>query len=122
MLNLIAKHVGCSPADIVSYDLSLFDTQEAVAAPTASSIYASRLDNQASCYAALEALCQHTSSASFVCDELVSMVALFDHEEVGSGSAVGAGSVLMAEALERVHSSLCDTQDTAELLNIAKRR
>ena len=34
-------------------------------------------------------------------DDAVSIVALFDHEEVGSGSYAGAGSNLIAEALNR---------------------
>lgn len=35
------------------------------------------------------------------------MIALFDHEEVGSESAQGAGSPVMAEALQRVASCFC---------------
>ena len=36
-------------------------------------------------------------------DEDVSIIALFDHEEVGSTSSVGAGSSLMRDAMERIH-------------------
>lgn len=39
-------------------------------------------------------------------DEIgVRMVALFDHEEIGSNSAQGAGSPVMLNALSRITSS-----------------
>lgn len=47
-----------------------------------------------------------TSSESSLEDETaVSMVALFDHEEVGSDSAQGAGSPVMLNALSRITNS-----------------
>lgn len=35
-------------------------------------------------------------------DQDISLVALFDHEEIGSQSATGAGSPIMGEAVERI--------------------
>lgn len=53
-----------------------------------------------------QALIEATSSASSLEDETgVRMVALFDHEEIGSNSAQGAGSPAMLDALSRITSS-----------------
>ena len=54
----------------------------------------------------IQALIDATSSESSLEEETgVRMVALFDHEEVGSNSAQGAGSPVMLDALSRVTSS-----------------
>ncbi|XP_044484842.1 probable aspartyl aminopeptidase isoform X2 [Mangifera indica] len=56
----------------------------------------------------LQALIDTTSSGSNLEDETgVRMVALFDHEEVGSASAQGAGSPVMLDALSRITNSFC---------------
>jgi aspartyl aminopeptidase len=53
-----------------------------------------------------QALIDATSSESSLVDETgVRMVALFDHEEIGSNSAQGAGSPVMLNALSRITSS-----------------
>ena len=59
-------------------------------------VSAPRLDNQASCYAGLEALLDAKST------EYLPVLALFDHEEVGSTSDHGAQSDLLPTVLERI--------------------
>ncbi|WP_420435403.1 M18 family aminopeptidase [Candidatus Poriferisodalis sp.] len=63
---------------------------------------AARIDNLASCHAAIEALAgcaeQH--------DDTAGVVVLFDHEEIGSSSATGASSPILADALERIAQGL----------------
>ena len=39
---------------------------------------------------------------------MISLIALFDHEEIGSQSAQGAGSPVMAEAVKRITSAFSD--------------
>lgn len=53
-----------------------------------------------------QALIDATSPENSLEDEVgVRMVALFDHEEVGSNSAQGAGSPVMFDALSRITST-----------------
>src|ERR1700761_1598085 len=59
-------------------------------------VSAPRLDNQASCYAGLEAFLEAESTGH------LPVLALFDHEEVGSTSDHGADSELLLTTLERI--------------------
>jgi aspartyl aminopeptidase len=65
-----------------------------------------RLDNLVSCWAAIQALTGIDPVDSTVHEKLaderpVSVVCLYDHEEVGSTSATGADGALLAHVLER---------------------
>lgn len=63
-----------------------------------------RLDNLGSSLTAVDSIIQERSKK--LCDGEVSMVMLFDHEEVGSQSAQGADSNMIAEVTLRIHESL----------------
>jgi aspartyl aminopeptidase len=107
ILDILAKEAQCEPTEILSFDLSLFDTQKGtLSGPGEDYIFSSRLDNLASCYVALEALCDSTTIPSLSTDRDISMIVLFDHEEVGSGSLVGASSSLLPQAMNRILLSL----------------
>lgn len=56
---------------------------------------------------AIQSLVEYTSEA-LVDDEDISLVALFDHEEIGSTSATGAGSTMMGDAVERICSAFIE--------------
>jgi aspartyl aminopeptidase len=89
--------------DIVGYDLALYDTQPAtVSGVRGEFLHSARLDNLASCHAALEALLATCASGA---RDATRMIVLYDHEEVGSRSAQGASGTLLSDALERVVSS-----------------
>jgi aspartyl aminopeptidase len=60
-----------------------------------------RLDNLASSLCSLDALIEYHKNAPKDNAE-VSMIMLFDHEEVGSTSAQGANSNMVVEACERI--------------------
>jgi aspartyl aminopeptidase len=60
-------------------------------------VSAPRLDNQATCYAGLEAFLAARPAA-----DVVPVLVLFDHEEVGSQSDHGAQSELLLTVLERI--------------------
>ena len=88
--------------DIRAYDLMTYDTQRAcLAGSRGEFIHASRLDNLASCHAGVTAL---LAAASGPLPPFTRMIVLYDHEEVGSRSAQGAGGTFLASALERVVS------------------
>jgi aspartyl aminopeptidase len=88
--------------DVIGFDLMAYDTTPAARCGAgAELIAASRLDNLASCHAALTAL-------SRICDNggaATRAIVLYDHEEVGSRSAQGAESPLLRDVLARVMSA-----------------
>ncbi|MFI3187408.1 MAG: M18 family aminopeptidase [Methylococcaceae bacterium] len=99
---LLEQQTGVSAARILSWDLAVYDTQKGVFWGANSEFYAdSQLDNLASCDAALQALLDNAvmqSDATRIC-------ALFDHEEVGSGSNKGADGSFLPDVLQRIASA-----------------
>ena len=68
-------------------------------------LYSARLDNLATVFCAFESLTEYSNSNSPY-DQDVSLVVAFDHEEVGSVSAQGAGSPVMQDAVQRISAAL----------------
>ena len=102
-MNAIAENAGCAPQDILDIELTLCDTQNAQIGGVADDfVFSPRLDNQMHCFTSLEALCNHCDSNELEADEDCSVVVLFDHEECGSQSNVGAGSPIMRDAVVRI--------------------
>jgi len=96
-----AGEAGVSPDDLLAFDLMLHDVQPAhVVGARGELISAPRLDNLASCHAAVSALARAASSQAL--PTATAAVVLYDHEEVGSRSAQGAAGPLLAEGLERI--------------------
>ena len=94
----LAGRVGVSAEAIAAWDLCLFDrTPPEVLGADRSLLAAGRLDNQLSCWAAVEAIV-----ASATPERSTAVIALFDHEEVGSESATGAAGPLLEHVLERL--------------------
>jgi aspartyl aminopeptidase len=92
---------GVTAQAIVGSDLCLFDTQgPTLGGARGELLCAARLDNLTSCHAALSALLGAESGA-----EATLVVVLYDHEEVGSESAAGAGSQLLEAVLGRLLQS-----------------
>ena len=96
----LGVQIGVTKDRIAAWSLSLFDNQPATVLGSDSSMLSSgRLDNQVSCWSAITALRQSAPRPG-----TVSLVAMFDHEEVGSASANGADSVLLPNVID----SICD--------------
>jgi len=97
--SFVAQQSGIdSGTDIAAWELCLYDiTPAAIIGADAALLASGRLDNQVSCWAAIEALTSAPAS-----DEMLSVIALFDHEEVGSESTSGAAGPLLEHVLERL--------------------
>jgi len=106
LLHLVSQELNLSSTkDTVDFELHLFDVQTASLGGVFNEfLLSARLDNLATCFVATEALAEYSHSAEE--DEDISLIALFDHEEVGSDTAVGAGSTVMSEAVERITAAL----------------
>lgn len=90
--------------EILALELMAYDTQPAsVSGARGEFIHAARLDNLASCHAGITAL---LASDDDNLPPFTRVVALYDHEEVGSRSATGAAGSILADTLDRVSSSV----------------
>ena len=100
---------GARTEDVLGFDLCLYDTQRAAFAGSKSEfLFTSRLDNLASCHAALQALLNAAPDP-----EATRVIAIYDHEEVGSQSNSGARSQLLSDLLERLARSVSPRDESA---------
>lgn len=109
LLDLLAEELQVHVEDIMDFELNLFNVQKASLGGVHSEfIHSARLDNLASCFLAVKSLVEYTTGRQDALekDEDISLVALFDHEEVGSESATGAGSPIMREAVQSISEAL----------------
>ncbi len=96
----LASELGVEPQAVLSWDAMLHPLEApAVAGREGEFISAPRLDNLLSSYCGLSALIE--LSASGTARKPV-VLALFDHEEIGSVSATGAAGQLLPRVLERL--------------------
>jgi aspartyl aminopeptidase len=142
LLHILAQTLQVPMDHIVDFDLSLYDTQLAIRNGIQGEfLCSSRIDNLASCFSILEAFVDHTTNpissssnnntetsrlSSFQQDQDISIIAFFDHEEVGSESVVGAGSNLIANTIERLQqsfiSSTVDLSERSEITQMMARK
>lgn len=97
-VDYVAQRAGVAATDVLAADLMTHDlTPATVIGADAGLLSAPRLDNQASCYAGLEALLAVERPGA-----QLPVLVIFDHEEVGSASDHGAQSDLLGTVLERI--------------------
>ena len=102
----LAEQVGCSPGDVLGWDVMAHDVAPGrVLGRDEELLSVARIDNLLSCWAAVQALIE-AADAGAAGSGPSPVICLFDHEEVGSESATGAGSALLATVLERVAATL----------------
>jgi aspartyl aminopeptidase len=96
-LAYVAGHAEADVEDVLGIDLMTHDlTPSRLAGAGRELLSAPRLDNQATCYAGLEAFLAAEPGLH------MPVLVLFDHEEVGSQSDHGAQSELLHTVLERI--------------------
>ena len=112
LVQLLAEHLDVAPDAILAFQLMTHDVVPPALGGWHDEFLASpRIDNQLSCWAGLNALIESDAPGTQV-------LALFDHEEVGSTSATGADSGLLGDVLESLaadadENSLCLSADCA---------
>ena len=105
----VARALEIEEDALLGYDLSLYDTaRAAIAGLDGEFVFSARLDNLASCFGAVKALCASTAAA-----RSTRLIALYDHEEVGSRSAVGAAGSVLRDTIARVIDAHPDRQPQA---------
>jgi len=93
----VAERADVDPEAVLAADLMTHDlTPATLVGAQRELVSAPRLDNQGTCYAGLEGFLAAEAG------EQVPVLALFDHEEVGSTSDHGAQSELLLTVLERI--------------------
>ncbi len=107
---------GVRPDDVLGFDLCLFDVVPgALGGANGEFVFSARLDNLASCHAATSALLRAIDPA-----EPTRVIALYDHEEVGSQSATGARSGFLEQVLERLALAAPDSPRDAKARAFAR--
>jgi aspartyl aminopeptidase len=108
----IAKLLGVEPDALLTWELNAYDTQKGSFWGVDGEFIAnSQLDNLASCHAALSALLAAKEP------EATCLCAFFDHEEVGSESASGAGGSFVQDVVARLAAGAgLDGEDQRRML------
>jgi aspartyl aminopeptidase len=102
VIEIVASEAGLEPSEVVGAELMLHDlTPPTRLGGDGELLAGGRLDNLVSCWAAMQALVAATEA------EAIAVVALFDHEEVGSESTTGAAGPVLEAVLERLVALAC---------------
>jgi len=99
--DLIANKLNVATAEILSYELCVYNCEQGcIAGFNDEFIMAPRIDNISSVQACLSGIIESNRTNG------IDLIALFDHEEVGSRSKNGAASNLLPFVLERIYNKL----------------
>ena len=107
LLDFLSKELQVEKEDILDFELWIYCLEKPqYVGMQEELIFSPRLDNLTSVHALLEGLIHSSRGMG------LNVIALFDHEEIGSRTKQGAGSVLLLNLLEKIYRSLgkTDTQ------------
>ena len=101
LLRLVAQELGVAEADVLDFDLTLYDVQGGcLAGLNEEFISCGRIDDLGMAHAGLRALLDSEACHA------TKVLAVFDNEEVGSGTKQGAASPVLKNILERLVRAL----------------
>lgn len=97
LMKLIAKNLEINKDEIVDFDLYLRDTEDPIILGSEKEfLSAGQIDDLGMAHAGLKALISSNEQTGF------NLLTLFDNEEIGSNTDVGADSPLLSNLLERI--------------------
>ncbi len=114
---ILSEALGVATDDILAWELAIYDTQKGTVYGLNQEFFAdSQLDNLASCHSALSALLKGIDDKTNLKPQnSTKMIALFDHEEVGSGSSKGADGSFLEDTLTRIGHAQEDSNPQQQL-------
>jgi aspartyl aminopeptidase len=96
-LSFLARELSVEKGDIIDFELNTFCMEEPCFVGVNDTMISSpRIDNQSSCRALLDAIEDGNRADG------INIIALFDHEEIGSSSKQGAASIMLHDMLRRI--------------------
>lgn len=105
LLNFLAKELKVKKEDILDYELFIYNAEKPMYIGLEEElISAPRLDDLTSVQALVSGLMDGT------CEDTINLIALFNHEEIGSKTKQGADSMLLNHILEKMQIALGRTE------------
>lgn len=105
-LTFLSEELGVETSDILDFELNTFCMEEPCYIGIKDTMISSpRLDNQTSVAAIVQALLSSQREHG------INLIALFDHEEVGSSSKQGAASIMLHDMLRRILRCLGNSEE-----------
>lgn len=106
LTSVIANELNVEPADILDFDLMLYDTHKAAITGLGGEFICSgRIDDLSMVHAAITAIIEGSGS------QATRIAAIFDNEETGSGTKQGAASPILANIIKRINLSQGGTHE-----------
>jgi aspartyl aminopeptidase len=109
LLARLAAQAGATTDALRGFDLALHDLAEpTLGGLDGAFVFSARLDNLGSCHAATSALAEASKT-----EDHTAVIALFDHEEIGSQSDHGASGPFLRDVLGRLVEAMGDSHHGA---------
>lgn len=106
-MEYLAKECQVKKEDILDYELNIYNMDEGAYIGINEDLLSSpRLDDLTSVHALLTGIIEGTGNRG------LNIMAIFDHEEIGSKSKQGAGSVMLNLVIQKILRNLGESEDT----------